>query len=61
MVAKDVDLVIWQEVEDMPEPAVTLKFYGNVIELCQEGRYINLNYETVPLLCRELKKAKPSK
>lgn len=54
--------VVWQQVEDgVPEPAIIVTSYSDIIELKQEDRYINLNYETVIKLCAYLKGLKPEK
>ncbi len=51
------DVVIWQTAaeDSVPEPAILGKRYGDVIELSQEGRYLNVNPETVPELVKALK------
>lgn len=53
-------IVIWQEVEEgVGEPAILLTPWSDVITITQEGKSINLNYETVKELCKQLKTLHP--
>ena len=52
--------ILHQEAEeDLPaEPAILLSVYNGVFTLCQEGREIVINYETIPDLIKGIKLAK---
>lgn len=51
--------VLWQQQEDgMPEPALLIEAYGDVIQITQEDQRINLNYRSVKELCSVLKSLK---
>lgn len=53
-------ILIWQDVpEGVGEPAILITPYSDCIILQQEGRYININYETVKELCKHLKNMTP--
>lgn len=42
------DILLYQRQEDhMPEPALLIQGYADCITIAQEGRYININYETL--------------
>jgi hypothetical protein len=47
--------VFWQQSEEVGEPALIVRTYDRLIEISQEGRYININAGTVDELCRTLK------
>jgi hypothetical protein len=57
--------VLWQEgTDDMPiaEPALLITGNADIVTVEQEGRYINLNYESVDefiKVLREIKKHRP--
>jgi hypothetical protein len=54
---------LWQEVEDgLGEPAIVVELYSDgMVCLTQEGRDININYESIDELCKLLKKLKNGK
>lgn len=51
--------IMWQEnTEGVPEAAILIQPYMDVISIEQEGRHINLNYESVGELCKIIKSMK---
>lgn len=49
-------VLIWQDTaEGMPEPALLITKYEDIISVEQEGRYINLNPETLKEFIKALK------
>lgn len=53
------DVVLWQETEGIPQPALLIEFFDECITITQENKYISLNYESVNELCKVLKSRKP--
>lgn len=52
--------IFWQQHEDgVPEPALIVTEYADCIEIAQDGRYVNLNWDTVAKLCSHLKSLAP--
>lgn len=57
--ARKEDVIIYQQTEDgVSEPALFIEPFNDVICINQEGRFININYETVVGLCKLLKELK---
>jgi hypothetical protein len=51
-------VTMWQQTEDdcgVGEAALLVRSYNGTVEIRQEDRYIMLNPETVPTLCKYLK------
>lgn len=46
---------IWQEIEEgVPEPALLVSLYSDIINIRQENSEININYETIKPLIKFL-------
>lgn len=66
MTTDGADLILWQENKEtgVGEPALAITAYSDVIQIEQGSvnggvQIININYDSVAELCRELRKTKP--
>jgi hypothetical protein len=50
-------VLVWQDVEEgVGEPAIALDKYNDILVFKQADNEVNLNYETIPELCKTLKR-----
>ncbi len=51
-------VTIWQETEDagVPAPAIQIRTYSGVVGIKQGDNEVLLNPETIPVLCKALRK-----
>jgi hypothetical protein len=51
--------IIWQELDTdsgLPEPALLIERYNDIVSIQQGKEYINLNYDSIPELIKLLRK-----
>lgn len=54
-------IVVWQQTNNdqaVPESALLISFWTDIINIKQDGREITLNYESIDVICTALKSQK---